>query len=261
MKIFIDFNTSDCAPLYEELCGGKEDFIYLKHLAWDSDFFGVDSYLLDVSKSRFLPGKDAKAMIEERFQNCFLSVKLDTRVDYAMTYFLQECGFYYVDTEVELKLAQKKESQPLAVNLRIEELKVNEGLPYQKLGSAFNLTRFHTDLNIPNEKADELWIRYIQNYKLSVERRLFAAFYGEEVCGVILSNIHNGRAVLFFVSVLDGFRGKNIGSSMIRYSTEMLGGFDIYTETQVKNIKALNFYIKNGFSEIAKTLTVLHRWK
>lgn len=259
--IFVDYQDDKSAILHKELSESNKKFIYFKYLKWDSDFFGRACYLLDISKSKFTPSKEIKIQIEDKFKKSFITAKIDTQTDYSITYFLQKCGFYYVDTEVELKLTKQLEMGVEDTRFHFEEKSINSDLPYDELGSVFEDTRFHTDPNIANLKADALWINYIKTYKLTPNNRMFVAYLEDKACGIILSNVYNDKTVVFFVSVLKEFQNKNIGSAIMRYSLKQLGSDHVYTETQIKNLKALNFYIKNGFSLINKTMTILHRWK
>lgn len=258
--IFIDYQDAESAFAFKELVANRAKYIYFKYLEWDSSFFDKPSFLLDVSKSDFEPSDELAEEIKNSFKGAFISTKIDTQSSYEIVYFLQKCGFYYVDTEIELKFDTAESIEYKNTDIKIEEKSVNSGLPYDLLGSVFNYTRFHTDINIKNSKADKLWVSYLENYRIDSKHRMFVALSGCVPCGVILVNSSEAGSVVFFVSILDGFRGKNIGSIMMHYVLDALKDRNIYTETQAKNISALNFYIKNGFKKINKTITVLHRW-
>jgi ribosomal protein S18 acetylase RimI-like enzyme len=173
-------------------------------------------------------------------------------------------GFNYIDTEVTLRfdnrnILSKKE------NYHIEDIVDNSNLPYVALGSAFSNTRFHSDVNIKDEKADDLWIEYLKNYKPSKNKKMFVAYDNINAVGVILVNIEPRikEAMLFFVAVVPLHQSQGVGRIMINYVLRFLKKNDIdviKTETQVKNINAINYYIKNGFSIIDKVSTILHRW-
>jgi len=138
---------------------------------------------------------------------------------------------------------------------------MNIDLPYEELGSVFSSTRFHTDTNITNSKADDLWINYLKNYRISEDRCMFTAEINEKIVGVILVNVNGEIATLFYVAVLHEFAGRGVGSELIEYVFDNFKKFIIKTETQIQNFNALNYYINNGLSKIENTLTVLHRWK
>lgn len=232
---------------------------YFKYLDWDSCFFNKPSYLLDMDRSNLIVSNVIKKEIKEKLKDSFVTVKIDTSFNYKIVYFLQEFGFLYIDTEVQLEF-KNKIILNFNNNVIIERLDINKNLPYNRLGESFNLTRFHVDLNISNKKANQLWIEYLKNYIPGTNKHLFIAKVDNEVAGVILVNVNDNIATLFFVAILKKFRNNGVGKKLIN---EVINYFDKYVlkvGTQVKNIDAMNFYIKNGFSKVNQTSTVLHYW-
>lgn len=238
----------------------KEACFYFKYLAWDSDFFKRHSYSLDTEKSNLIVSEVIKKEIKTKLENSFITVKLDTSMDYSIVDYLQKCGFTYIDTEIILEDTKNRCYIKNIDNIQVVKEKRNEKLPYDKLGDSFSLTRFHTDLNISNTKANTLWINYLKNYHLSDSKHMFSAKVNNELAGIILVNINKKIATLFFVAVIEKFRGQGIGTILVDKASKYFKNYTIRTETQVKNIGALNFYISNGLTKVHKTLTVLHRW-
>lgn len=259
--IYIDHQNAESQLRLQELNANRSEYIYFKYLDWDSAFFGRPSFLLDVSKSNFNPSDILCSQIRKSFDGAFVTAKIDTQYDYEITYFLQKCGFYYVDTEVKLQNIGLPASPAYDNRIRISELSNEDNLPLDELGKAFSLTRFHCDPHIDEVKADELWVSYIKNFKPSESKRMFIARFGNEIAGAVIVNITKVEVFLFFVAVIEKYRGKSIGSATIE---TILGGLNlslpICTGTQAKNISAINFYIKNGFSRVVQTNTVLHYW-
>ncbi len=232
---------------------------YFSYLDWDTRFFGLPCYRLDVNDFSE-KAESLKDRIIHQFKACFITVKIDTVVDYTLFLFLEKCGFNYIDTEVTLEHTGKN-GQPSQNNcFKIDRLNENTGLPYEALGSIFSLTRFHADPHIPSVLADQLWIDYLQNYIPDKEHHMFVAKVQDEIVGVFLANETNQGAFLFYSAVIPGFQDKGIGAGLVRTLVNTLGNINISTGTQVKNVRALNFYIKNGFSKIKCTRTVMHRW-
>ncbi|MCF6330700.1 MAG: GNAT family N-acetyltransferase [Sulfurimonas sp.] len=240
----------------------KEICYYFKYLDWDSEFFNRPSYFLDIKKSNLLVSNLIKKEIQERLKSCFVTVKIDTCFNYEIVSFLQGCGCTYIDTEITLEYISDKSCEDKDTVNQVQVIKENknEKLPYDELGKSFSLTRFHTDLNISNSKADILWTNYLKNYKLSEDKHMFSAKISGEFAGIILVNVDKEIATLFFVAVIEKFRGLGVGRVLINKALDYFKDYIIRTETQVKNIDALNFYISNGLSKIQKTSTVLHRW-
>jgi GNAT superfamily N-acetyltransferase len=234
---------------------------YFSYLEWDTNFFKKTSYMLDMNKSHLAVEESLIENINKQLKNCFVTVKLPTSINPDILYFLQQCGFYYIDTEVILQ-TNTKINFMTKNTVTIVQKNINENLPYQQLGQNFHLTRFHTDINIDNYLADELWIQYLKNYKISSTNLMFIAEVNNETVGVILVNIDKSQniATLFYVSVLKEFTGQGIGKNLINYVLNYCKNYTIRTETQIKNIQAFNYYIASGLNKINSTYTVLHRW-
>ncbi len=80
--------------------------------------------------------------------------------------------------------------------------------------------------------------------------------------GTVLVNEDKKKhlANLFFVAVKDKFHGKGAGSAMLSYIFRQFKGYKIITGTQTVNLRALNFYIRNGLSIIEESRAIFHRW-
>ncbi|MBF0487152.1 MAG: GNAT family N-acetyltransferase [Nitrospirae bacterium] len=235
---------------------------YFRYLQWDTEFFGKRSYVLDAAKSIFKPGAEIRELIIHSLMDSFVTVKLNTDIGIGTISFLEDCGFYYVDTEVRLRYAKScRGDQTYDIgSVTIERPQHISGLPCELLGRAFTHTRFHTDSHISGQTADQLWISYLKNYQPSPNGHLFTAKTGDDVAGIIVVNTDGVEATFFYVSVIDKFRNRGIGSMLINKAAACFTGYNIFTGTQIKNTASLNFYIKNGFTEIDSTKTVLHYW-
>ncbi|ADR35050.1 GCN5-related N-acetyltransferase [Sulfuricurvum kujiense DSM 16994] len=260
MNIVIETDSRESETLYNTHLQSGEEFAYFKFLEWDTEFFKKPSYALDMSKSNFEPSEKAQKKIVDHFSDSFITAKIDTRLDYKYTYFLQQCHFYYVDTEIKLQHKGLLPAAPIN-GVSIEDVSSNENLPIRELGEAFSLTRFHCDPHISAEQADRLWGSYLQNFTPSDTKKMYLAKVGGEIAGVILANLNETENFLFFVAVLEPYRSQKIGSVLMDHALQSLQNKKpVCTGTQAKNITALNFYIRNGFSKIVQTNTVMHYW-
>lgn len=237
-----------------------------RYLAWDTDFFGKKSFILDMDEPCLDISDKMAGTAASSLKNYFVTAKISSSCGKGIVNFLQKAGFKYIDTEVVLKYRPFRQTvvkvDENVGNIRVMELKDNKGLPYEALGSSFTKTRFHNDVNIPTDKADRLWINYLRNYKVTPLRHIFAVTVGAQAGGVILVNENKNprKAVLSFVAVLNDFRNTGIGSELIGYVAKKFKAMDLFTETQASNKAALNFYMKNGFSRIEDVKIILHRW-
>jgi len=203
----------------------------MKYLKWDSEFFGIDSYLYENDDLDNLP-------------NGFITAKIDSN-NYELVYKLQNYGFKYINTEVIL--GAKKDNFDFLY--KVETLKDN--LPIN-IGNVFYYSRFHLDPNTKN-KANLLWTEYVKNFKVNDKNKAFGIKKDNKIVGLILTKRNN----LFFVAVDKNYQFQKIGSNLVNFAKNYFGNVNV--GTQINN-PALFFYQKNGF-KILKSNIILHRWK
>jgi GNAT superfamily N-acetyltransferase len=238
----------------------KNSTYYFRFLAWDTNFFGIPSYLLDTKKSNMQVHTGIVFQIKTRFDNTFVSAKVDAALDYRIFSLLFESGFQYIDTEITLQHLQSTARSTFDKKIIIKRLRRNEGLPYEKLGTVYSLTRFHTDPHIPAKKADQLWVHYLRNFILDDHHQMLAAYLNNDIAGIILIESADIHARISFISVRKCYQNMNIGSLLLQEVARNFKEKPLLAGTQIKNVKAINFYIRNGFSKIYSTKTILHRW-
>jgi len=248
-------NNQDTLSKYTN---NNDKFVYMKYLNWDTEFFNKKSYNIDFIKSNIDPCEYDIDIFNNGFEDTFISVKVDSIYGYDYFSFLQKCNFVYINTEIILEIKNPKLSNDNN-DISIQKLDKNTNLPYEKLGSGFSLTRFHTDSNINHKQADLLWIEYIKNFTPSQSKYIYVAKINNEIAGAILINVVDKNAYISFISVLEAYRGLGIGEKLISKIAIDFNDFNIRTGTQSTNIKALKFYTKNGFI-INDTKAVFHRW-
>ncbi|MBF0329975.1 MAG: GNAT family N-acetyltransferase [Nitrospirae bacterium] len=236
---------------------------HFRFLEWDTDFFGISSYFLDTDNYMFKCSEGLRSKIELELKKSFVTAKIGMAYGKEVIHFLQSAGFAYIITEFVLRLNFSGHREVInRGDIIIDKLTENISLPYEELGSAFTYTRFHSDTRISRQTADLLWIEYIRNYKPSPQRHIFVARSGREIAGAILVNEDDSekQATLCFVAVIDRFKGRGVGAMMVNYIANCFRGYSIRTETQSRNLGALNFYIKNGFSIVEDSKVIMHRW-
>ncbi len=237
---------------------------YFSYLDWDSKFFNKPSYVIDTAKSYFCgSSKSIVEKIQTKFKNCFVTAKIDTSFDYEVLKELQNAGFYYVGTEIKLQYQKNipiQKSQITKQNIEIKKIDKNQFLPYEEIGVTFQHTRFHTDLNISMEKADDLWVQYLLNYTPDKNHFMYVARINTTIAGVILANKNKNQISLFYVAIRKECQGLGVGTKLICHVANQFNQYEIMTETQVNNIQAMNYYIKNNFTKIISTYTILHFW-
>ena len=236
-------------------------YLYFRLLKWDTVFFGRPCYTLDPGFSAYSASKSLAETMSEYLVGAFVTAKIDTREDYGIVAVFQAAGFAYIETEITFEYCHGVfDDIATSDSVAIKRLHENTGLPYEKFGNIFSLTRFHTDPNIGSDKADLLWFNYLKNYSPDNTHHMYVATVKDDIAGVILVNESDECANIFYVAIAGSYQGRGIGSSLIRSVAENFRNRIVTTGTQARNVAAMNFYIKNGFRKIRSSKTVLHRW-
>lgn len=240
-----------------------EAVYYFKFLDWDTNFFGLNCFLFDEDKSNIIPDDGTHKLFEKHLKKTFITAKIKNSLQKEKFNFMQSLGFKYIDVEITLQFQPGfNAGRQVYPEVVCEKLILNNGLPYNEMGSSFANTRFHSDAKISTEKANLLWIEYLKNYAPGAKNHIFAAKISGQIASVILVNEEepSDAARIFFVATEEKFQGKGTGSCLIQYTLNYLRGKRILVGTQGKNIKALNFYLKNGFTRVAENKVIMHRW-
>lgn len=246
----------------------NQNSIRLRHLKWDTGFFGVRSFCLDASGLKIKRNSpEFRDKVRASLPDTFVTAKIPLNCKKGLIDFLFGTGFEFINVEITLQFAGKMACAPHRnlSGIIIEKAKRVPSDAYL-LGREFCFTRFHSDKNISRRKADLVWVNYIKNFNLNSSRHLFTARAKDmTVGGIFVEKAVKGRETitrLSSVSVKRACRDKGVGTSLLKCALEWCrrNSRVILVGTQLDNVAALDFYIKNGFSKIYDTRLVLHRW-
>lgn len=242
----------------------------LQFLDWDTSFFGCPSYRVDFKgfSCKGISSEETE-ILKSSLKGTFITAVSDNSHEAGLSLFLQASGFRFIESGIILKFRSfpgKKIQCPQNVSVRKVDNLTN--LDLKPLGLTFNLTRFHADPNIGKEKADELWVRYLQNFVPSDKKHAFIVFdQKNKPVGGIFINLYSdpdgiSTADFFVVSVLKEYSSQGIGTAIAQEAVKwsLNNAEQIIVGTQGRNVNALNFYMKNGFTGIYKTTSIFHRW-
>ncbi|UCC95961.1 MAG: GNAT family N-acetyltransferase [Candidatus Omnitrophota bacterium] len=251
----------------------KNNQIRLKFLKWDTQFFGLKSFAVDTQRTNI--NRSYQNLLRKtipRMHSTFVSAKVPVGFSQTLIDFLFDLDFRYIGTAILLEYVPNSDVASRDIPCITDKGVIIEkatGVPKDAhmLGNEFKFSRFHLDKNISQRKADAVWVSYIRNLKLSSKELLFVARYKHTAIGAVVAKQYvskKGEKIsnLFFVAVKRQYQKKCIGSQLIRYAIEWCTHrSDVITVgTQARNIKALNFYIKNGFARVRETAMILHKW-
>jgi ribosomal protein S18 acetylase RimI-like enzyme len=237
---------------------------YVKKLIWDSEFFNMniyqtltdDIYLLNMDELNNY-AKDNGIDVLYHFQDAANSKTV---------YVLEKEGYNLVENRVDLVLNLNDVLETPHSEINVTEF--DSGLHnieklYPIASMVSNQSRFRNDRNFDSGKIDELYNKWIYNSCFNgFADRVYIYTDNDEVNGLCIFKIEKEAVRLSQVGVKDGHKRKGIGRALLLKAVEhykSMGYEKCYVCTQMKNISAINFYIKNGF-KFDKTILVYHKW-
>lgn len=123
-----------------------------------------------------------------------------------------------------------------------------------------------SDLNIvPCEENARRWINFVKKVIENGEGEILVATSEEKLLGYIFYScsspliLRENRCVIYDLYVVPEFRGKGIGSELLKKALERIrsrGFKQVRIGVLSQNARALNLYEKFGFKEVLKTLVL-----
>lgn len=172
-------------------------------------------------------------------------------------------GFTIVDTNITLDWKGRSfQTNPSVI---VDEAQVVQFKPLQDIAACcFQYSRFHLDPLFPNELANLIKRRWIENYcNRTRGSALYAARVGDSVVGflaVLVPNDGNeNMAVIDLVGVAPEYQRQGVGAALVRYFVDSWAGRveKLRVGTQIANIASLKLYQRCGF-ELAESSYVFH---
>jgi ribosomal protein S18 acetylase RimI-like enzyme len=244
--------------------------VEVARVPWDSEIFELPVHELRFSGGPSgAVGPHLRALLEEtaRERPNLIVAKVPLGST-ALSIALAEAGFYAVETMVELALPLARyrpavDRLPAGLRLRAAKAEDLEGLA-AIARTTFHADRFHLDPNLPSDKADLRYERWL--------RRGFAA--GDPVFA--FEDGKRGRLLGFFHVRLDGERQVDLSLAGLEPSARRIGlGVFLYqavleecrarglqtaiTRVSVNNLDVVNLFMRLGFSARSPSV-VLHRY-
>jgi dTDP-4-amino-4,6-dideoxy-D-galactose acyltransferase len=224
----------------------------IEELTWDSAFFQKKIGTLEAPSLDLSSLKDTlKKAKKDGFE--YLTCRL-ARQDTVLIRHLESNGFYLTDIGVTLvmdtqRYFQKgKQSRPIKQHA-IKTTTLEDVPALQKyVTSLFPESRFYNDPFFSREDADRLYRAWVENSVRGEAADIVFHIPGTGFISCKKAGKNSGQIVL--IGVKKSFRGKGYGTTLI---TEAMEWFrrerinSVTVRTQVRNTKALNFYIHSGF--------------
>jgi len=225
----------------------------IRQLKWDTEFFKKKIGALvfeDLSKTSL--SKDLEWAKKEQYKYIVCQLKSPKPSTINL---LENYRFYLSDISVIWKMRveeylSKVEKRGLISNAKVNQAKAKDIPELQEMiKPMFPNSRFYSDPFFSHEEADNLHLVWIENSVLGKAAELVLHIPGK---GFVTCKKREGEVgEIILIGVKDRFRGKNLGKVLMDSSVEWFsinGIKDIKIKTQLKNIAAMNFYRKLGFS-------------
>lgn len=240
----------------------------IRELTWDSFFFKRKIGALQADGKSL---SQIKSSLNQAEREGFQYIICKTGFSSAdLIRFLESSGFYLTDIGITWALqtddARFARRRRFASQDTIEVATLKDVPMLQKISKGLFVTsRFYHDPFFSRREADNLYQKWVEN---SVKNFPASSVFHIPGSGFIVCKKSNERAgEIVLVGVKKGLHGKGIGSALIEHAMRRFRTQGIETvtvRTQLRNLKAMNFYAKLGFHirefdiVLAKMLGISH---
>lgn len=226
----------------------------IKRLEWDSEFFGYNVGVIDLTESSKFNFKEFK---KESFGFTLTYIFSPSKLNYK--------GLKLADEKVtflkeNIKPVQNNEKNLGFFNIKRDCYKSLEALALE----SGVYSRFKLDKNFRNNEYDRLYKKWINNTVFENKTLNIVTFKEDEHILGFTTLIKKSKTLcdISLVAVDKNSRGKMIGTKLIQESEKQafINGFkNIQVVTQKNNKPAVNLYLKCGF-KLESTKYIYHYW-
>ena len=239
----------------------NEYFTY-KRLDWDSRNLGLETYELQLKQTL-----KAESIYELKsiWNNAdLLYIKNNTKNRINSKFVGEETQAVIYDTNVSFVLDLKEPVQFQVEDYSDFTYAIESELNIE-LNDFINFSdsRFIKDIQLNNRMGVNIYSEWIINSFNLEKKKFFTIRKKNEVLGFILYLTHDDSMTIELITVKTGFYNQKIGSHLINNFKKIASDKQInyiYVGTQISNIIAINFYIKNMF-KVKETIDIYHWWK
>lgn len=231
----------------------------IEFLEWDSDFFGIKTGRLFLSKET--------RWDENELKNWDLVYVFVDPADMSNNLLLLQKGVSLVDEKITyiMNVSTLKETKDNASHIH-SYFSSGDDEKVISIGIQSGIySRFNVDPNFSKVKFEELYTMWMKR-SISGEIANEVVVYvteEKEIAGVITLGEKNNNADIGIIAVDNNFRGQNIGKALIQeavnYSIRK-NYSSLQVVTQKNNQAACKFYERCGFIE-ENVINIYHYWK
>jgi GNAT superfamily N-acetyltransferase len=221
----------------------------IEESTWDSAFFQRQIGVFKIA-SHDLSDLNGRIKKAKKDGFAYITCKLKSQ-DTFLIKNLESSGFYLTDIGVIFAIEPDKFIYNHSTVRKSIQVATYQDIPLLKkmIKSLFPESRFYTDPFFSKEDGDRLYQAWIEN---SVKGEAADIVFHIPKTGFITcrkSGKHSGEIVL--IGIWNNFRGKGLGTALVQKAMKWFKSQNIKSitvRTQLKNIKAIHFYLQLGFA-------------
>lgn len=223
---------------------------------WDSDFFKKKIGVLTGDfASREAVAADLETGRAEGFE--YLTCRPPAE-DAAAIRTLEQAGFYLTDVGVIWAAASRDYLQRAAAVPQSIRAADERDLPLLTAQAVklFRRSRFYSDPFFSAADADRLHVAWLEN---SVAGKAADAVFIDPDSGFVTCKLKDGYGEVPLIGVWEERRTRGAGRALMTAAVrwmESRGAAAVHVKTQVKNLRAMNFYHRLGFDLYAMDMTM-----
>jgi ribosomal protein S18 acetylase RimI-like enzyme len=239
-----------------------------KFLDWDTNYFGVKSARV-ILKNKI----DRDEWVKVRnliLDNEFIVID-NVNNDSVNNFFISNLSGIFL-TDINFQFTKEiKESNINQSSAYEKNITIHNNMPWNKQvieisKNSFKFSRFFNDPFLDKKRSRNIYSHWVESAFLD-ENRYFLYYKTDQyILGYILFRIdsQNKKVIIELISVKEGKENKSIGTRMVNalecfLLREFTDTTIIQVGTQSNNIKAINFYEKNGF-RVKEIRSIYHYW-
>ncbi|MDT2827207.1 GNAT family N-acetyltransferase [Enterococcus viikkiensis] len=233
--------------------------INIERLDWDTSFFGVEAGRVILHKE-----DDTKELVSKLQEFDFVTI-VNVNNDPKKNF---EIGISSTAFLTDIKLVFQMNLNENFNSLRKDFTKTDVNSSHLKdirdiASHSFYASRYYNDPVIDNSLAAKMYDKWVDKAHDDVDSEIIVSIDNhDKVQGFAILSICGKTASIELIAVKEDYRKKSIGTKLIEKIMELgfvCGVETILVTTQVDNISAINFYVKNGF-KLKEKNSIYHYW-
>lgn len=255
-----------------------EGLVALVRSNWPKDIFGVEMAELKyiITKGAYEHKREVIAsLLSHVLQLCdefgiqFLSCRVNT-ADFPAIHCLEKIGFELMEAQVTFIWNKLKFRMPNIKELyRVRDCRKEDSeFLIDMARGAFTYSRFYIDPHIPNEKADEFYIRWLKGCMEGLlSDKILVAEKGNDIVGFLSYRINQELAKISGFKIAGqglsaiSLRGKGAYIALIKKAIEGGASFCDFAEfdIQLNNYEAIKIFQRLGM-DFGRARYTFHKW-